>query len=66
MGIIKEYQKRGIDGLFYYYTFKNGLQKGYNEAEFSWILEDNAEMNNVAVKLGSKVHKTYRIYDKKI
>lgn len=66
MGIIKEYQKRGIDGLFYYHTFKNGLSKGYNEAEFSWILEDNIEMNNVAAKLGASIHKTYRIFEKEI
>ncbi|MCB5230798.1 MAG: GNAT family N-acetyltransferase [Candidatus Cloacimonas sp.] len=66
MGLIKEYQKRGIDGLFYYHTFKNGLAKGYNEGEFSWVLEDNYEMNNVAKKLGATVHKTYRVFDKSI
>jgi hypothetical protein len=66
MGLIKEYQKKGIDGLFYYHTFKNGLKKGYNEGEFSWILEDNVEMNNVARKLGSEVHKIYRVFDKSI
>ncbi len=66
MGILKGYQKRGIDALFYYYTFKNGLSKGFNEAEFSWILEDNVEMNNVAKKLGAQIHKTYRIYEKQI
>jgi GNAT superfamily N-acetyltransferase len=66
MGVIKEYQKRGIDALFYYHTFKNGLAKGYHEAEFSWVLEDNKEMNNVALKLGANVHKTYRLFDKRI
>jgi GNAT superfamily N-acetyltransferase len=28
MGIIKEYQGRGIDTLLYYYAYKNGLPKG--------------------------------------
>ena len=64
MGLLKEYQKRGIDGLFYYHTTKNGFEKGYNEGEFSWVLEDNIEMNNVAQKLGATIHKTYRIFDK--
>jgi len=66
MGLIKEYQKKGIDGLFYYHTYKNGLSKGFNEAEFSWILEDNVEMNNVATRLGAKVHKTYRVFDREL
>lgn len=66
MGVVKEHQRKGIDGLFYYHTFKNGLAKGYNEGEFSWILEDNVEMNNIARKLGAKVHKTYRVMEKKI
>jgi hypothetical protein len=66
MGLIKEYQKRGIDGLFYFHTFKNGLTKGFNEGEFSWVLEDNYEMNNVAKRMGATVHKTYRVYDKSI
>ncbi|MBW6516732.1 MAG: GNAT family N-acetyltransferase [Candidatus Cloacimonetes bacterium] len=64
MGLLKEYQKRGIDGLFYYHTTKNGFAKGFNEGEFSWVLEDNIEMNNVAHKLGATIHKTYRIFDK--
>lgn len=66
MGVIKEYQRRGIDGLFYYHTTKNGMAKGYNEGEFSWVLEDNKDMNNVALKLGATVYKTYRIFDKRI
>ncbi len=35
MGIIKEFQGKGIDTLLYYYTFKNGLPKGYYRSEFS-------------------------------
>lgn len=66
MGLLKEYQKRGIDGLFYYHTTKNGFEKGYNEGEFSWVLEDNVEMNNVAQKLGATIYKTYRVFDKRL
>lgn len=66
MGLLKEYQKKGIDGLFYYYTTKNGVSKGYDEGEFSWVLEDNVEMNNVARRLGAKMYKTYRIFDKEV
>lgn len=64
MGIIKEFQGKGIDTLLYYYTFKNGLPKGYYRSEFSWILEKNIPMINTAEKLGAEIYKTYRLYDK--
>ena len=64
MGIIKEFQGKGIDTLLYYYTFKNGLPKGYYRSEFSWILENNIPMINTAEKLGAEIYKTYRLYDK--
>ena len=66
MGIIKEFQGKGIDTLLYYHTFKNGLPKGYYRSEFSWILENNIPMINAAEKLGAKIYKTYRLYDKAI
>ncbi len=66
MGIIKEFQGRGIDTLLYYYSFKNGLPKGYFRSEFSWVLENNIPMINVAEKLGAKIYKTYRLYDRAI
>ncbi len=66
MGIIKEFQGKGIDTLLYYHTFKNGLPKGYYRSEFSWVLENNIPMINVAEKLGAEIYKTYRLYDKAI
>jgi len=66
MGIVKEFQGRGIDTLLYYHTFKKGLPKGYYRSEFSWVLENNTPMINVAEKLGAEIYKTYRLYDKAI
>ncbi|HNV93402.1 MAG TPA: GNAT family N-acetyltransferase [Candidatus Cloacimonas sp.] len=66
MGIVKEFQGRGIDTLLYYHTFKKGLPKGYYRSEFSWVLENNTPMINVAEKLGADIYKTYRLYDKAI
>jgi hypothetical protein len=63
LGIEHEYQKRGIDTIFYLDTFNRGLAKGYKWAELSWILEDNTMMNRAAKMLGAKVYKTYRIYE---
>ncbi len=66
MGIIKEYQGRGIDSIFHYHSYTNGLPKGYFKGEFSWVLETNAAMMHVAEKLDAYIYKTYRIYDKAI
>ncbi|MDD3525088.1 MAG: GNAT family N-acetyltransferase [Candidatus Cloacimonetes bacterium] len=66
MGLIKEFQGRGIDTLFYYYSYKNGLPKGFFRGEFSWVLENNTMMIRVAEMLDAIPYKTYRIYDKEI
>ncbi len=66
LGILKDYQKRGIDAVFHYLTYKNGLTKGFHDGELSWILETNTVMNQAAAKLGATIHKTYRIFDKRL
>ncbi len=63
MGIIPEYQKRGIDNIFYNETFKAGTKKGYRWAELSWVLEDNEMMNRAANMINAKLYKKYRIYE---
>ena len=63
MGVIKGYQLRGIDSLFYLETYRRGIAKGYKGAEFSWILENNVMMNRAAQMIGGRIYKTYRIYD---
>lgn len=63
MGIEHEYQKRGIDNIFYLDTFNKGYDKGYEWAEISWVLEDNNLMIRAAELLGAKKYRTYRVYD---
>lgn len=66
MGVIPEYQKRGIDSVFYWETYRNGVNKGYKWGEFSWILENNVMMNRAARMMGAHVYKTYRVYEKQL
>ncbi|MCX7763218.1 MAG: N-acetyltransferase [Candidatus Kryptonium sp.] len=66
MGLVHEYRFSGIDAAFYYYTIKNGIAKGFSEAELGWVLEDNEPMKRVAENLGSTPYKKYRIYTKKL
>ncbi|MCX6639876.1 MAG: N-acetyltransferase [bacterium] len=64
MGVIDGYRNRGVDVLFYLATIENGIRRGYEWAELSWILEDNVPINKALEMIGGKVYKTYRIYDK--
>jgi GNAT superfamily N-acetyltransferase len=66
MGIIPEYQKRGIDTLFYMETFRVGKERGYQWGEMSWILEDNVMMTRAAEYLGGKPYKRYRLYGMRV
>lgn len=68
MGVVKEFQNRGIDVVFYYRSFltANNHRQNFRDAEFSWVLENNTMMNRVAHSLGGEVYKSFRIFDKKI
>jgi hypothetical protein len=63
LGVKHAFQKRGLEGLLYVETFKNGIKKGYENAECSWILEDNILMQRGLEAMGGKQYKTYRIYE---
>lgn len=62
LGLKPEYQRRGIDALFYLTIFQNGLGGGIHKAEASWILEDNWGMRRGLERMGGHVYKTYRVY----
>ena len=62
-GILKKFRHRGIDNCFYYETWKRATAKGMPRGEMSWVLEDNAAMNNALRNLGLTVYKRYRLYD---
>jgi hypothetical protein len=64
MGVVEGYRSRGIDACFYVETAKKAFAKGYKQCEMSWILESNPMMNRIIQRLGGKIYKTYRIYEK--
>ena len=66
MGVKHEYQKKGIDSVFYLETIKEGNRKKMKGAEISWVLEDNMPMRQTAENLGAYIYKTYRIYNKNL
>lgn len=40
--------------------------RGTEQAELSWILEDNMPMRRIIEQLGAKAYKTYRVYEKSL
>ena len=64
MGVVPEYRALGIDALFYVETARAAFAKGYDWCEMSWILESNDMMNRIIERLGGKIYKTYRVYEK--
>jgi ribosomal protein S18 acetylase RimI-like enzyme len=66
MGVKEEYRKRGIESLLYLESFKAAVQKGYERAEMSWVLEDNVLMQRGCELMGGKLYKKYRIYEKNL
>jgi GNAT superfamily N-acetyltransferase len=64
LGVLPEYRGRGVDALMYLETAKRAVQKGYQRAEMSWILENNVMMNRAIEMLGGQIYKTYRMYEK--
>lgn len=66
MGVVEGYRNLGIDAVFYLETAKALLRKGYTRCEMSWILENNTMMNRIIQRLGGRIYKVYRIYEKKL
>jgi hypothetical protein len=66
LGIIPEYQKRGLDAVFYWEIVNRAEQNGILLGEASWILEDNEMMNRGAQVMNGDVYKKYRLYDIKL
>ena len=66
LGLVPEYRGMGIDQLLYLRLFQGGRRRGIVRGEFSWILEDNLLMRQALEKMGARVYKTYRLYEKEV
>ena len=64
MGVIPEFQGKGVDALLHREAIENGLKEDFYSSEIGWILESNVQMNRVAEKIGGTHDKTYRMYKK--
>jgi GNAT superfamily N-acetyltransferase len=64
LGVLPEWQGKGIDALLYRRVWEHGRKKGYDWAEGGWVLEDNHAMVNGLVRMGFAPYKTYRVYER--
>ncbi len=64
LGVLEDYRRMGIEGVFYARIISRGLEKGYNEAEASWILDNNEMMKKGVEGVNMVPYKRYRIYEK--
>jgi len=63
LGVLPEHRNRGIESLLVKEIFDRSIERGIRDGEMSWILEDNAPMTNLLVRIGARRYKTYRFYD---
>lgn len=64
--VIPEYRNKGVTQAMYLKTLRNAINKGYKVVEGSTIWDYNVPMLNDITKVGAKVSKTYRVYQKKL
>lgn len=63
LGIIPEYQKRGLDAIFYWEIVNRAHNLGVDLGEASWVLEDNEMMKRGAETMNGTLYKKYRVYE---
>jgi GNAT superfamily N-acetyltransferase len=66
LGVKREHRHKGLDALLILHLFREGAREGFLHGECSWILEDNTSMRHGLERLGARVYKTYRVFEKKL
>lgn len=65
LGVLPEYRAVGLFPLLIC-ELRRHIRSNprYRRVEFSWVLEDNHDVNRAVERLGAEKYKTYRIYQK--
>jgi len=64
LGVKPDYRRLGVAAIFYVETLNAARKLGFKWGEMSWILENNEPMRRAIERMGGRVYKTYRIYEK--
>lgn len=62
LGVKEQYRLKGLESALLIEGLNRGFKMGIQEAEASWILEDNVMMCRMLEGIGGRVYKKYRIY----
>lgn len=63
LGLFPEFQGKGIDAVVYKYLVDQGLKKGFQYCEGSYILKENTMMNRGMRAMSAEVYKEYKVYE---
>jgi GNAT superfamily N-acetyltransferase len=64
LGIDERHRRLGLFPLLLAHWHSQMQTTPYTRAEFSWVLENNRDINQAAESAGATHYKTYRIYEK--
>ena len=64
LGVLAEYREHGLYPLLLFELHRQLTGARYRRLEFSWVLEDNRDINQPAEQAGARRYKTYRVYQK--
>ena len=66
LGLVPEYRNKGFDVVLYHHIWQTATDLDLARCEMSWILEDNLPMRHALERTGCHVHRTYRVYDRRV
>ncbi|MEM1043159.1 MAG: hypothetical protein AAGI91_11075 [Bacteroidota bacterium] len=66
LGVLPEFHGRGFDAVLIDATIQDGLARGYDACEMSWVLDVNAPLVNALGKLGAVRDKEYAMMEMSI
>jgi hypothetical protein len=64
LGVLPEFRAHGLYPLLLFELHRQVRNGPYRRMEFSWVLEDNRDINQPAEEAGAHRYKRYRIYEK--
>lgn len=56
-------ESAGLGALIYHEICQQYINSDYEGGDAAWVMEDNETINQIHQKLGSKITKTYRLYE---
>jgi GNAT superfamily N-acetyltransferase len=70
MGILRKHQRSSLGMALVFHLLEAVraplVKRGVERLELSWTLEDNRPMRHIKERIGARVYKTYRIYEKEL